>query len=124
MSKTQLNAHARGRRTGLVAGLLIVAVGLLAACGDCSDEIDAARSFLDTPANLSCQTDADCVVVSTGCETFARGICAQSQLNRGAAVSAKWQRLSQGLKDCTNECAQCAAALIVKCNGGFCGGPP
>ena len=127
MSRTQLKGRSRwnGRVVGPAGWLgLLVAVGLVAACGDCSDEIEAGRAFLDKPANLSCQTDQDCVVVSTGCQTFARGVCEQAQLNRGAAVSAQWQRLSQGLSDCQNSCSQCAVALIAHCDAGFCGGKP
>ncbi len=100
-----------------------VSLGLsFVACGDCTKEVEAARVFLEE--NRSCQTNEDCVVVSTGCHTFANGRCAQAPLNRLAAATTQWQRLSQGLEDCENECATCTAGLIPKCNAGVCGGSP
>ncbi len=105
-------------------GVIAAAAALLAGCGDCSDEIAAAQKFLDDPANLACQADADCVVVGTGCETFARGVCAQSPLRASAAQSSKWRTISDGLDDCSSSCTQCLVGLEARCQQGFCGGPP
>ena len=103
-----------------VAALLLALNSL--ACGDCTEEIDAARVFLEK--NRSCQVDDDCVAVSTGCHTFTGGLCAQAAVNRTAAATAEWQRLSQGLKGCQSECAACDADLIPQCTAGVCGGSP
>ena len=114
----------RGARRALSAG---VAVGLLVAgcTGDCSDEIAEGQRFLDDPANLACQSNADCEVVFTGCHTYERGLCGQVQLNRTAAASARWKTIQNNLDDCEmTGCGQCAAALGVGCSEGFCGGPP
>ena len=100
-----------------------VSLGLsLVACSDCTEEIEAARAFLK--GNRSCQSNEDCVAVSTGCHTFKNGLCAQAPLNRSAAATRHWQRLSQDLKGCENECVTCTAALIPECTAGVCGGSP
>ena len=102
-----------------------VAVALLAtlpACGDCEDEIEAARTFLD--ANRACQTDDDCVAVNTGCHTFANGVCGQAPLQRDAAESEAWAALQDDLLNCQSDCARCMAALAPVCREGVCGGPP
>lgn len=101
----------------------VVSLGLsLVACGDCTKEIEAARVFLEE--NRRCQSDEDCVAVSTGCHTFANGICAQAPLNRSAAATTQWKRLSKGLEGCERECVTCTAALIPQCTAGACGGSP
>lgn len=110
------------RWRGVVA--LLAATLSLVACGDCEDEIEAARAFLDDPANLTCQTREDCVVVGTGCHTFARGLCSLAQLGQVAAASARWSELSAELRDCEDDCAVCAADLSPQCIDGLCGGPP
>jgi hypothetical protein len=94
---------------------------LLPACGDCSDEIDAARAFLEN--NRACQVDDDCVVVGTGCTTFANGLCGQAPLNRRAAESAEWKHLRDDLVSCEDECSNCLAQLIARCTESVCGGP-
>lgn len=109
-------------RLGL--SVLLSAAGSLVACADCADEIAAAQQFLDDPANLGCQVDQDCAVVGTGCQTFARGLCAQSQLSRVAAESSKWQAINKGLTDCATSCSQCLALLSARCVDGLCGGAP
>lgn len=99
-----------------------LALGLsFVACGDCAEEIDEARVFLEQ--HRSCQIDADCVAVSTGCHTFANGLCAQAPVNRSAAATTQWQRLRRALERCERECDICTAALVPQCTGGFCGGP-
>lgn len=114
----------QGSRRSRLVVLLCAAMSSLAACGDCEDEIESARAFLDDPANLTCQTRDDCVVVGTGCHTFARGSCSQAQLSKAAAASASWSKLSAELDDCQDECAVCAALLSAQCVDGFCGGAP
>ena len=100
-----------------------VSIGLsLVGCGDCTEEIEAAKMFLEQ--NRSCQTNDDCVAVLTGCHTFANGLCAQAPLNRSAAASSQWQRLSEGLEECENRCTTCTAALVPQCTSGVCGGSP
>ena len=107
----------------LLVGVLLVA-GATAGCGDCSDEVAAANEFLEQPTNLTCQSDQDCAVVSTGCAEPERGLCGQAPLNRAAASSQKWKRISDALDDCDSSCAQCDALLTPHCSDGFCGGPP
>ena len=100
-------------------------IAILAGCGDddCSSEINAARDFLD--ANRSCQADTDCVGVSTGCHTFANGICGQAPLNRQASESPTWAKLSGSLDDCVGrECDMCLAGIVLRCTNGVCGGNP
>jgi hypothetical protein len=75
--------------------------------------------------NRACAADDDCVAVGTGCHTFENGLCNATPLNRRAAESATWERLSNELNRCRPEdCATCAAALVLTCNDGFCGRGP
>lgn len=114
-----------GHLNGRGLGVFLAIARLLPACGgDCSDEVASAKEFLDDPAHLSCQVDDDCAVVGTGCHTFARGICAQSQLSSTAAASAKWRAISKGLADCEASCTQCLVGVSPQCRNGFCGGAP
>lgn len=125
MGNNQTKPMEQGARKSRLVVLLCAASWSLAACGkDCEDEIEAARAFLDNPANLGCQTSDDCVVVNTGCHTFERGICSQAQLSKAAAASASWAEMSADLNDCEDGCAVCAAGLSVQCTDGFCGGAP
>jgi hypothetical protein len=104
--------------------VLLGAAAPLVACGDCEDEVEAAQAFLDNPANLACQSDEDCAVVSTGCHTFSRGICAQAHLGQTAAASQQWSELKDALDDCdSGTCTQCLAELLARCTDGLCGGP-
>ena len=109
-----------------VAFVALLMAGGVVGCGeDCSDEAAAARQFLETPANLSCASSDDCVVVGTGCEEFPKSFCGQVQLNRQAAESSRWRELSNDLSSCHSDtCAQCLARLLPQCIDGFCGGPP
>ena len=109
-------------RLGL--SVLLCAAGSLVACAECADESAAAQQFLDDPANLACQVDEDCAVVGTGCQTFSRGLCQQSQLSRAAAESTKWRALSKGLNECASSCTACQALLSARCVDGLCGGAP
>jgi hypothetical protein len=111
------------RARWLIIGTWLMA-GALVGCSNCSDEVDAANAFLEDPANLVCQSDGDCAVVSTGCAGPARAVCGQAPLNAEAAASGKWQRISEGLAECDNSCAVCELALQPECAQGFCGGPP
>jgi hypothetical protein len=114
----------RGRVRRLLGAVLLAASSALCACGDCADELEAARAFLEKPANLTCQSSEDCVVVSTGCQTVARGLCGQAHLSRQAASSKEWSKLSGDLRDCESKpCIQCTAALVTGCADGICGGP-
>ena len=114
----------RGHVRRLLGALLLGASATGCAGGDCKDELEAANAFLDKPANLACQSNEDCVVVSTGCQTVARGLCGQAQLSRQAASSKEWSKLSGALRDCeSGSCAQCDAALVPSCTDGMCGGP-
>ncbi len=97
---------------------------LLNGCGNCDDETEAAQQFLTEPKNLSCLSDSDCEVVSTGCGHPARSICGQAQLNHAAATSPHWKVLQDDLTGCSNTCSQCLVAVIPACRGGFCGGAP
>ena len=122
MSKLERDGVPRVRRALIASAVLLGAMAALQGCDtDCGGEYERARQFVEDPANLSCQTDDDCVVVDTGCQEFGRGKCNQIGLNRTAATSSKWQRLNQELKDCQgDDCARCAALLIVHCNQGLC----
>jgi hypothetical protein len=103
----------------------LVALGLVVAgCGDCSEEMDAAEAFLSDRENLVCTTNADCVVVSTGCYTARRGLCEQAQLSRDAAATSRWKRIQSDLESCEDSCDRCGAALAANCTDGFCGGSP
>ncbi|HEY3252383.1 MAG TPA: hypothetical protein VGJ91_00490 [Polyangiaceae bacterium] len=114
----------RGAARAALAAL-VFAAGLVSACAsDCKDETEAAQQFLTTATNLSCQADADCVVVSTGCGHPARATCGQAQLNRTAAASGYWKKLQSALTDCESDCAQCLVGLVPACGSGFCGGAP
>jgi len=110
-------------RFGVLTALAVST--LLTACvGNCDDETAAAQKFLSKATNLSCQSDSDCEVVSTGCGNPARSFCGQAQLNHAAATSASWKVLQNNLTDCSNECVSCAAGVTPACRDGFCGGPP
>jgi hypothetical protein len=118
-------AHIHWVERALVVGLLIWAAAPLASCGDCEQEIDAAREFLNDADNLRCQSDDDCSRVDTGCHTFERGLCGQGQLNKEAESSQTWRELSADLHDCgPSRCTQCTALLLPGCRDGFCGGHP
>ena len=106
-------------------GLIILLQILgLNACGDCSDEIEAGKAYLDDPANLACASDADCMAVTTGCHTFERGKCGHANLNKSAAASKQWSELSADLHGCEDSCPGCLALLVPQCSDGFCGGKP
>ncbi|MES1178163.1 MAG: hypothetical protein ABUL62_27815 [Myxococcales bacterium] len=122
MSKMDRDGVARLRRALFIAGVVFGATAALQGCNsDCGGEYERARQFVENPANLSCQTDNDCVVVGTGCQQFQRGVCNQIGLNRSAAASSKWRQLNQELSDCQgDDCTHCAAALILHCNQGQC----
>lgn len=100
------------RSWGMVRALSLAIVAPLAGCsGDCEDEIAAGERFLSAPENLTCKSAADCVVVETGCHTFAGGFCSQSYLSRTAANSAQWAGIKADLDDCEGDCAVCDGAL-------------
>ncbi len=82
---------------------------LLPGCGDCENEQATAREFIET--HQSCEVDADCVVVSTGCFTIPSGLCAQAIMSREASRSVEWSEIQGDLFHCENECATCNAAL-------------
>lgn len=105
------------------AGISLLASGL-AGCGNCSDATDRASNFFRTPANLVCQSDDDCAVVSTGCARPARALCGAAALNAKAASSDAWKDISEDLDDCGDSCDVCGAALLPQCVDGFCGGKP
>lgn len=122
LQSVRLQKLAWGRRLG--SSVLLAAAGSLVGCADCADEIAAAQQFLDDPAHLGCQVDEDCAVVGTGCQTFNRGVCQQSQLSRAAAESSKWRAISKELDECDSSCSQCQALLLARCVDGLCGGAP
>lgn len=102
---------------------LMGALGLVA-CGDCHDNDKAADAFLAAPENRSCQTDADCVVVNTGCAELERSFCGQATLSAEAAESSRWRELHEQISDCADDtCAICTALLVATCNAGLCGRP-
>lgn len=107
-------------------GVMVVLAGLVWSCAtDCEDEIAAAQTFLSAKANLACDSDSDCVVVTTGCHTFEGGFCSQSHLSRAAANGAEWASIKRDLDDCESDCAVCDAALApAKCVDNRCGSPP
>jgi hypothetical protein len=121
LQSARLQRLARG---WLGLSVLLSAAGSLVGCADCADESAAAQQFLDDPANLACQVDEDCAVVGTGCQTFSRGLCQQSQLSRAAAESSKWRAINKGLNECATSCSQCLALLSARCVDGLCGGAP
>jgi hypothetical protein len=95
----------------------------LSACGDCEKAAAEAEAFLADEANQRCQSDADCVVVHTGCASVKGSYCGQVGLNRTAAKSEAWQELSE-FDGCADSCTQCAAALVVQCgDNGLCWEP-
>jgi hypothetical protein len=86
---------------------------------DCRAEADAAKKFLNVPANRACQTSDDCAVVSTGCSGL--GFCGQAQLNKNTAAGEAWRSREKLLRECTTECLLCGAAVTPTCTDGFCG---
>jgi len=102
----------------VVAGSSFVLYG----CSTCDAEsIDRAVAFID--AHQSCETDADCVVVSDMCEEIPGGWCGQIPMNRQGAESSEWRTLADDVQKCGPEsCAQCVGALIPSCSNGSCGG--
>ena len=94
----------------------------------CSDNVraqetvDRAVAFME--AHQSCETDADCAVVSDFCETLPGGFCGQLTMSRAGEESAEWRSITAELEECSPEkCAQCLAALVPVCFEGSCGGP-
>lgn len=111
---------------GMVASRVVVLclMGILglAACGDCHDNDKAADAFLAAPENRVCTTNADCVVVNTGCAELERSFCGQALLSAEAAKSSRWRELEEQISDCAeSNCAICGAALIPTCSDGLCG---
>jgi hypothetical protein len=89
--------------------------------GNCTEHVAAANVFIEHEDNLSCRTDADCVVESTGCAPVKGAYCAQIGLKREAAESAAWQELSGQLDACAeDDCAVCGALLLPSCSNGLC----
>ncbi len=122
MRNVNVQSQARARHA-LGLALLLLGTSLMA-CGDCSDETAAADRFIEDPTHRTCQSDADCSVVSTGCNDVSRGLCGQAPLSSVAAASEEWLALSQDLNDCDDgSCEKCAALLLPRCLEGFCGGP-
>jgi hypothetical protein len=92
---------------------------------DCKDEGDAMQAFLVEPSHLSCASNDDCTVVTSGCAEVPRAFCGQVQLNKTAAASNSWKNLRSAADDCAGDkCAVCDAALLPGCKEGFCGGLP
>jgi hypothetical protein len=110
-------------RTGVAAALLAAAVGVMGCRSTCDrDTVDRAAAILE--ANQSCETDADCRVVSDFCEELPGGWCGQLVMNRQGTESAEWKAVSAELKDCgPSECTQCLGALVPTCSNGSCGSP-
>jgi hypothetical protein len=110
-------------RTAVVGALLAAAVGATGCRSSCDQEtVDRAVAILE--ANQSCETDADCRVVSDFCEELPGGWCGQLVMNRQGVESAEWKAVSAELKDCgPSECTQCLGALVPTCSNGSCGGP-
>jgi hypothetical protein len=92
---------------------VVLAFLLLPGCSDCENEQATAREFIET--HQSCEVDADCVVVSTGCFTIPSGVCGQAIMSREASRSVEWIEMQGDLLDCEEEC--------VMCNGGLSAGP-
>ena len=103
-------------------GIVVVA---LSGCSDevCSeDTVDRAVAFMET--HQSCETDADCVIVSDFCKTLPGGFCGQLTMSRDGEQSAEWRAITAELDECSpEECTQCLAALEPSCFEGSCGGP-
>ncbi|RYZ08257.1 MAG: hypothetical protein EOO73_09350 [Myxococcales bacterium] len=111
---------------GLIhAGAALLFGGACWGCSsDCEDEIAAAQAFLSSEANLACESDADCVVVSTGCHTFEGGVCSQAYLSRRAANGTQWASITADLEECEGDCTVCDAALApAQCVSGRCAAP-
>jgi len=106
------------RVVGVVAGL----TGAWACSTDeqCpEDTIDQAVRYLK--AHQSCETDADCVIVSDYCETLPSGTCGQLIVSRDGAASADWKSLDARLRACApGDCIVCNAAVIPACSNGSC----
>jgi|SRR4051812_46410127 hypothetical protein len=113
-------------RSGFQALVLVVIGGAAALgckAGQCEPElVDRAEGFLE--AHQSCESDADCVIVSDFCGTLPNGYCGQLVMNREGKASAEWTDISDALNDCApTECTVCLAARGVGCKDGSCGGP-
>jgi hypothetical protein len=108
----------------LVLACFVLGGAALPACGDCEHEQSAVRQFIET--HQSCEVDADCVVVTTGCFTIPSGLCGQAIMSREASETVEWAELQRDLFDCSEDpCAVCNAALSPgSCLEGSCGGAP
>jgi hypothetical protein len=109
------------RRARVVFAAVWASAALTQGCADGCDQetIDRAVAFIE--ANQSCETDADCVVVSDSCGELPGGYCGQLSINRAGSESAKWRSLSRELSDCApDSCAVCAAALVPTCTDNLC----
>jgi hypothetical protein len=105
---------------------LLLGVALVACQDDCMDEKKAMESFLVEPAHLTCESNEDCTVVTSGClpVDVPGALCGQAHLNKSAAASSEWKRLLSTADDCWGQsCVTCTAALTPGCRDGFCGGP-
>lgn len=81
--------------------------------------VDRALAFLD--AHQSCETNADCAVVSDFCGELPGGFCGQLAISREGAESAEWKAIEQRLRECSSSsCVVCDAALVPTCKSGFC----
>ena len=104
-------------------GALLAVSTLLGCKDDCADAVAAAEKFLGDPQNLTCESNEDCTVVSTGCAPVADAFCGQSPLSKRAAASAAWSQIQKDLQSCGTSCAICTAALTPGCSAGTCGKP-
>jgi hypothetical protein len=103
--------------------LAAVALAVTGCESDSCDEalIDRAGAFVD--AHQSCETDADCTVVSDYCGEVPGGYCGQLPMSLEGAESAEWKELERALSGCApSSCAVCGAALVPTCKEGSCGG--
>lgn len=121
----------RGMRLAAAAGMFRLAFAaclslassavLLQGCASGCDQatLDRAVAFLDT--HQTCETDADCVVVSDQCGELPGGYCGQLAMNRTGSESAEWKALTKELSDCAaDSCSACLAALVPSCTDNVC----
>ena len=102
--------------------LLLSTLFLSTACGTCKDAEEEASAFLQDTTNLECESDSDCVVVSTGCAEVPGAFCHQVQLSKLAAETKGWQLIQEDLDSCgPKSCVSCLALLLPHCSSGQCG---
>jgi hypothetical protein len=113
-------------RAAMIARVALLAIGsslggFLGGCSSCDDDAAEAQKFFSDPANLTCQSDPDCLIIQTGCSQIPASHCGQTPLNVRAARTDELDEHRENLKACAEEnCAVCTAIFHAECRNGSC----